>query len=68
MTSSLSPRESVFYDEGHAARLQGCKPEECPYANSDLYRRCLWLGGYNDADIEIIARSKRSESTKSNKR
>ena len=52
MNRRLPPHMCLEYVEGRTARTLGQSPRACPYSTLDLRRRCLWLGGWNDADME----------------
>lgn len=52
MNRPLPPHMRAEYVAGKTARTLGQSQRACPYSALDLYRRCLWLGGWNDTDME----------------
>lgn len=49
----LAKWEVGIYAAGQQARVLGHPKESCPYWTDKMKCRCLWLGGWNDKDIEI---------------
>uniref|UniRef100_UPI0040475947 ribosome modulation factor n=1 Tax=Pseudomonas sp. TMP25 TaxID=3136561 RepID=UPI0040475947 len=51
----IQPNKRPEYKEGRTARTLGQSRWACPYSTLDLHRRCLWMGGWGDADMEQTA-------------
>lgn len=49
--TAMTPDQSQQYDLGHQAWHHGYGPEHCPLPISDP-RRCAWIAGNVDADLE----------------
>lgn len=47
------PDYHPVYQEGRAARFSGASRFSCPWGLHDMYRRCLWMAGFNDVDMEL---------------
>lgn len=48
----IPPHRHPLYLDGRIARQSGKGRNACPFAALDIRRRCLWLGGWHDADME----------------
>lgn len=52
---ALEPEHNIDYVMGRCARLTERDQTTCPYSRVLIGKRCLWLAGWNDADMEQTA-------------
>jgi len=56
----VNPVESQMYDLGRQARKAGFAIESCNLSFNDK-KRCWWVAGFHDEDMELKAKSQSNE-------
>ena len=49
----MNPYEQSIYEAGREARRLCIAKRGCPYGIRDLRKRCWWMAGWNDRDMEM---------------